>query len=307
MNAGSQVLVLFVLILAGFVSAKLKLTRPEMAGYFSSFIINVTLPVMLFTSFQRSFSSELLGEAGLALGLSVLIYGLSFLAAFLYPKVLGMKGPERGVHRYALIISNCGFIGYPMVEAVLGPEYIFHAVIFNIPYSLLAFSLCAWLIAREGTESLKINWKTFINPNVIATCLGLLCFIFSVRLPELLYRGLRMTGDITSPLSMIMIGIILAQADIRQVFGRWQIYVTALIRLLVLPAAAGFLLYFLGVRGPLFAMAVLLTAMPAGSSTSMIASLYGIAPEEASSLVFLSTLFSLITIPLVSAFLAAGL
>ena len=210
-----------------------------------------------------------------------------------------MKGPERGVHRYALIISNCGFIGYPIVEAVLGPSYIFHAVIFNIPLSFLAFSLCAWFIAKEGGNPLGLTWKTFLNPNVIATLLGLFFFMFSLTLPEPLYRGIKMIGDITSPLSMILIGTTLAQAKIRQIFGRWQVYVTTAIRLLLLPGIVGLLFYLLGIRGPLFMMGIIITAMPAGSSTSILASLYRTAPEEASALVFLSTLLCVITVPLV--------
>ena len=299
MNAVSQVLVLFALILTGFICAKVKLTGPEMAGYFSSFIMKITLPAMLFSSFLRPFSRELLQEGGLALFLSALSYVLSFFVAFIYPRLLRIKGPERGVHRYALIISNCGFIGYPIIEAVLGPEYIFHAVIFNIPFSFLAFSVCAWLISKEGGNDRGISWKTFFNPNVIATLLGLLCFVFSLTLPKPLFRCIKMTGDITSPLSMIMIGTTLAQANVRQIFGRWRVYVTTAMRLLILPAAVGFIFYLLGIKGPLFVMGVVITAMPAGSSTSILATLYRTTPEEASSLVFLSTMLCMVTVPLV--------
>jgi predicted permease len=298
MGVASQVLVLFILMLAGFVCAKLRVTGPEMAGHFSSFIITITLPAMLIASFQRPFSRELLGEAGLALGVSAIVYGFAFILAFVYPRIIGMPGPERGVHRYALIISNCGFIGYPMVEAVLGPDYIFHAVIFNIPFSFLAYSVCAWLISKEGEKAIAISWKTFVNPCVAATVLGLMFFCFSLRLPEPLYRAVKMTGDMTSPLSMIVIGTTLAQADPRRVFGRWRVYVTVALRLLILPAAAALGFSFFGLQGRLLMLAVLLTAMPAGAATSILASLYGVAPEEASSLVFLSTLFCMATVPL---------
>ena len=299
MDTVTPVLVLFFLMLTGFICAKIKVTGPEMAGHFSSFIINITLPALLFVSFQRPFSTELLREAGLAFGLSVLVYGLSIFIAILYPRILNIKGPERGVHRYAIVISNSGFIGYPMVEDFLGPAFLFHAVIFNIPYSFLAFSVCAWFISREGKFSLKMNWKTFLNPNVIATFFGLLCFLFSVRLPDFLYRCFKMTGEMTSPLSMIVIGTTLAQANLRQVFGRWQIYVTVLMRLLVLPVVAGVVFYLMGIRGPIFLMGILITAMPVGSSTSILASLYMTAPEEAGSLVFMSTMLCMVTVPLV--------
>jgi predicted permease len=298
-DISGQVLVLFFLMLAGFGCAKLKLSGPGMAAQFSTFILNVSLPAMLFSSFQRPFSRELLDEGGTALGMSVLVYAFAFVIAYGYPRILGMKGPERGVHRYALIISNCGFIGYPLVEAVLGPAYVFHAVIFNIPFSFLAYSICAWLVSKEGEKTLSVSWKTFVNPSVAATFLGLVFFVCSVHLPEPLYRAVKMTGDITSPLSMFVIGTNLAQAELRRIFGRWQIYLTVVMRLLVLPALAALAFYILGARGPLLILAVLITAMPAGSTTSILASLYGTAPEEASSLVFLSTLLCMGTVPLV--------
>jgi len=299
METATPVLVLFFLMLTGFVCAKIKITGPEMARHFSSFIINITLPALLFVSFQRPFTFELLREAGITFGLSILVYGLSILIALIYPQLLNMKGPEKGVHRYAIIISNSGFIGYPMVEAFLRPAFLFHAVIFNIPYSFLAFSICAWFISKEGKYPLKLNWKTFLNPNVIATFLGLVFFLLSIKLPDFLYRSFKMTGDMTSPLSMILIGTTLAQANLRQVFGRWQIYVTVLMRLILLPAIVGVIFYILGLRGHIFLLGILITAMPVGSATSILASLYQTTPEEAGSLVFMSTTLCMVTVPLV--------
>jgi predicted permease len=286
-------------MLTGFISAKLKVIGPEMAEHSSAFIMNVSLPAMLLSSFQRPFSRELLGEAGAALFISALIYGFSFLLAYFYPRLLRIQGPERGVHRYGVIFSNCGFIGYPMVEAILGPAYVFHAVIFNIPFSFLAYSIGAWLVSKEGERALAVSWKTFANPSVIATFIGFLLFICSATLPGPVYRSVKMIGDITSPLSMIVIGITLAQAKPGQVFGRWRIYVTVAMRLAILPALAAMACYAFGIRGPLLMLAVLITAMPCGSSTSIMASLYRSAPEEAGSLVFLSTVLCMFTIPAV--------
>jgi predicted permease len=306
-NILSQVLVLFLLILAGFISARVKLAARETAERFSSFIINLSLPAMLVVSFARPYDRELLGEAAQALGVSLGVYGAAFALAALYPRLLRLRGPERGVHRYALIFSNCAFIGYPMVEALLGPSLIFHAVVYNIPFNFLAYSLGAWCISREGKRALSLSWRTFVNPSVIATLLGFLIFVFSLRLPGPLYRSLKMLGDMTSPLSMIVIGITLSQTKLRRIFGQGRIYLTVGIRLLALPALTAAAAYALGIRPPVLTLAVLLTAMPAGSTTSILASLYGVAPEEGSSLVFLSTLLCVLTVPLVMSALKAAL
>ena len=107
-----------------------------------------------------------------------------------------------------------------------------------------------------------------------------------------------MAGDMTTPLSMLVIGATLAQADVRRVAGRWQNYATILVRLVFLPILVGALCYLARVRGPILTLSVLITAMPVASSSSILASIYNVAPEEGSSLVFLSTMLSMITIPL---------
>jgi predicted permease len=215
-----------------------------------------------------------------------------------YTHVIGMKGNERGVHRYALIFSNSGFIGFPMIEAILGPEYLFHAAIFNITCNILSYSLGAWFVAKEGKRALRVSWKMFVNPGIITTIIGFVFFYFSVTLPVPLYRSLKLAGDITTPLAMMVIGITLAQTRIAQILGRWRIYLTCLFRLVCLPALIGLICYGAGLRGPLMFLLVLLTAMPAGSTTFIMASVYDVAKEEASSIVFLSTLLCMITVPL---------
>jgi len=294
-----QVLILFLLISTGFVSYKLKITTKEAAAHFSSFVMKIPLPCMILASFFRPFSRELLGEAAATLGIAFAIYGFALLLALGYPYVLGIKGPERGVHRYALFISNSGMVGFPVVEAVLGPMYIFHASIYNVPANILAFSVGLWLIAKEGGKAPAFSWKIFVSPLFIITIIGFFMFLFSIRLPWPLEQSIRAMGSVTTPLAMAVIGISIAQADLKKLFGRWRLYVTVFTRLLVVPALVGLACYLAGVRGPLLTLPVILTAMPAGSTTTIFASVYDVAVEEAGSIVALSIVLCAVTIPLV--------
>jgi predicted permease len=294
----SQVLVLFILMAIGFLSCKLGIAPKEASVYFSSFVLKISLPCLILTSFQRPFSRELLGEAGAALGIAFAVYALSFLLGWIYPRLLRIRGPERGVHRYAVIISNSGFIGYPVVEAILGPAYLFHASVFNVPVNLLAYSIGAWLVAKEGGKAPEFSWRVLVTPPMVFTVIGFLMFLFSLSLPGPLGRSVRLAGDMTTPLSMAVIGISIARADWGRMFGRWRIYVTVFMRLLLVPALVGLCCFLGGIRGPLLMLSVIITAMPAGSTTSIMASLYDVAPEEAGSIVALSTVLSAATIPL---------
>ena len=293
-----QVLVLFFLMAMGFLSFKLKITTKEASAYFSSFILKISLPCLIFHSFLRPFSRELLGEAATTLGVAFAVYGFLLLFSFIYPYLLRIKGPERGVHRYALVISNSGFFGYPVTEAILGPFYLFHASIFNVPSNILAFSICAWLVAKEGGKAPAFSWKFFITPATVSTIAGFFMFLFSISLPGPLDQSINLAGSLTTPLSMAVIGITIAQADVKQILGRWRVYVTVLVRLLVVPAMTFLVCYLVGIRGSLLMLSVVITAMPAGSSTSILASVYNVAVEEASSIVVLSVILSAVTIPL---------
>lgn len=294
-----QVLVLVILMAIGFLSYKLKITNREASGYFSSFVLKITLPCLILSSFQRPYSRELLGEAGATLGIGFAVYVFSFLLSLAYPYLLGMKGPERGVHRYALFIPNSGLVGFPVIEAVMGPFYLFHASLFNIPSHILAFSIGIWIIAKESGGSSAFSWKMFINPLIICTIAGFFMFIFSVSLPAPLEKSIAFAGNMTTPLSMAVIGITIAQAKIRQMLGYWRVYVTVFTRLLLLPALILLVCVLLGAKGPLLALPVIIAATPAGSTTSILASVYKVAEEEAGAIVALSTVLCAITIPLV--------
>ena len=306
MDVSSQVLVLFLLIIIGWVARKAGVMDDTAIGRFSGFVLNVTLPALILTALQRSFSSDLLRQAGATLALALSIYAASFALAFAYPKLIGASPRERGVHSYSIIFSNVGYMGYPVVEAILGPDALFHLAIYNIPFNLFAFGFGAWFISRDGNRKLKLSWRMLLNPCVVATVVGFVLFLASAAYPAALGRALKMTGDITSPLSMIVIGAILGRMDPRVVFGRWRTYVTSLVRLILWPAAVGALLYAVGLRGLLFALPVIILALPAAASTPIVANVYEGDVDSGSSLVFISTLACVLTIPGVAA-LVTGL
>jgi predicted permease len=299
MEVAGHVLGLFILILLGYAGKKLNIFNGTAAASFSVLLIKITLPCLIFVSFQQPFSRELLGEAGLVLGLSLLIYLVSFLVALVYPLLMGIRGRARGVHRFVIVFSNVGYIGYPLVQAVMGGEWLFHLSVFNMPFNLLCFSLGVWLISRGGEKVPELSWRIFLNPAVICTVLGFVFFIGSIRLPIPVFRSLTMAGNITSPLGMLIVGIILAGMDPRLILGRWRNYVTSLVRLIVMPLLVCLSLYAVGIRNPMLMLCALVSATPAAASAPALAGSYGGDAEEAGALVFLSTLLSLFTMPLV--------
>jgi predicted permease len=187
-----------------------------------------------------------------------------------------------------------------MVEMVMGREYLFQLTIYNIPFYLFAYSLGAWLITRKQSGSFVLSYKTFLSPCIIATLIGFVLFLLSIPLPTVLYQVFEMAGSMTSPLSILVIGINLAGTTRRALMGRWQIYVTVLARTLLMPLVIALLLYFAGLRGAALVLPVLVAAMPVAASSSLITSAFDGDSHESGALIFLSTLFSAVTLPLVA-------
>jgi len=304
MDVTNQVLVLSLLMAIGWIARTAKVIDDAAIDKFSGFVINVTLPALIVTSLQKPFTGELLRDSALVLGLSFAVYGLSFAFAAFLPELFGVEKRSRGVYRVAVVFSNVGFMGFPVVETIFGQDALFLLAVYNVPFNLLAFSVGAWLIARDGGSRVGLNWKMFVNVNVVATVVGFVFFLLSIKFPAALGKTLKLTGDVTTPLSMIAIGAILGRMKLRAVLGHWRVWVFSAVRLVVLPAVIFAALYFVGVRGLLLALPPLVAAMPIAANTSILATVYKGDLESASLLVFLSTLLSVVTIPAAAALLA---
>lgn len=300
MDIASLVFVLFLMIVMGWIARKAGVLDDVAVSRFSAFLLKVSLPSLILVVLERDFSTALLRHAGAVLCLSFAVYGAAFAIAFVYPKLIGASRKERGVHSYALIFSNVAYMGYPVVEAVLGKEALFSLAIYNISFLFLAFGLGAWFISRDGNGKLRVSLKLLLDPCVFATVLGFIVFLFSYKYPAPLGKALRMVGDTTSPLSMIIIGAVLGRMDVHAVFGRWRTYVTSAVRLVVLPLLFGAVLYLLGFRGTLLALPVLAAALPVAAATTIVANVYEGDVDSGSALVFISTLACVVTVPVVA-------
>ncbi|HSV56664.1 MAG TPA: AEC family transporter [Magnetospirillaceae bacterium] len=292
-----QSVVLFMLLAAGYAAGKLKVLGPEAVRGLSRFIVDFSLPALVLVSLQKPFSPELRDQAFRMLGISVAIYFSALTLSMLWARVIRSPRQERGVHEFAGSFANVAFMGFPILGAFFGREILFDVSIYNIPFQFLAFSVGIVFLTRGKAGSLRLSPRQFISPAIIATAVGFLLFLGSVRLSGPLLASLTLLGDVTTPLSMTVIGAVLARMDARGVLGNPRVYLTSAYRLLVLPIATWLVLSGLGLQDRALAVPVLLAAMPVAANATILADAYGGDAETASSLVFVSTVASLATIP----------
>lgn len=300
-NIFVQITVLFLLILVGYISSLKGLLDKHTTSGLTKLIMSLFLPSMIISAMQMDFNPNLLNDIISLIIISILMYFTTILIAFLF-KFFIKGDKDCGVYQYIIIFSNVGFMGYPVIKAVLGKEAIFFTAIFNLPFNFFVFTVGTYLLNKHNSEY-TFSIKSIISPPIIGVLTGLSLFLLRIKLPLPIFNTLDMLGGITTPLSMIVIGGLLAASPIKETFINKKLYLVSFIRLLVVPSVV-YLLLSLYIKNPLLlGVPVVISAMPAASNTAIMAKSYNANDQLASQAVFLTTLISIITIPIVSALL----
>ncbi len=294
-----QVIILSLIMLVGVYAKRKNIITKEASSSFSSLLLNITLPCLLVSSFNYSYSPDMLIKAR-----TIFIYSLIIhIFLILISKIFVLRFPEKSqkVLRFVTIFSNCGFMGYPVLEGLFGKIGIFYGAVFNIPFNI--FMLSAGVMIYTGKKDLKTLKSVLVHPGIIATVIGFCMFAFSIKIPSTLYKALSSVGSITTPLSMIIVGIMLAEVKIKDIFSGFLVYYGSVIRLIIVPFLTFLILKFLKADHLLLQISVVIEAMPAAVLASVFAEKYGADTALASRSVFITTIISMITIPVVVMFL----
>lgn len=299
-----QVLTLFILILVGWTVRRLGIFSDEVTAGVSRFLVNVALPALVIDSMQLPFDPALARE-GAALALIGGVYFIAAIAfALVFPRLIRARAEERGIFSFLIIFANTGFMGYPVVNAIWGEQAVFLAAIYNLLFSLLLFTVGVLIMSGSGLGWRGISPRVLLSPGIVSVGVGLVLFFLSIDLPEVIGGPITMLGDLTTPLSMIVIGALLARLEVRAIFGNLRVYLYAGVRLLILPLATLVILRPF-VDDPLvLGVLVIMAAMPGATNAALFAEEYGVNPELASQSVFITTLFCIATIPLIAALVA---
>jgi predicted permease len=286
---------LFLFILLGVIIRKAGIITQATRGSYNLFLINVTLPAMILHSFLGAVSLDQLAQAGLILLVST---GLC-LFSWVLGKIIWKRheDSQRSTLIFGTMFSNAGNAGLPVVQLVFGDTGIFYASMFLIPVRILMWSLGVSLFIKDEGKN---RWKKLLlNPSIVVVFLGLGIMLSGLQLPYVLSTAIKRVGDITGPLAMILIGTTLAELPLRQAVCKeaWQL---SFVRLLLLPLLILLVLKLLNMDSFALSIAFVLCAMPVATNTVVLAERFGADYHLASRCVFLSTLLSLFTVPLLT-------
>ena len=288
----NQILVVFLLILVGVYAKKKGIISNEINKGLSSLLLNITLPLYIITAFNLEYSPELLKNLLIIFSFGMIIHPLSyFIGKLAFCKCSGNK---RDIMLFCCIFSNCGFMAFPILDGLYGKMGIFYGSVFLAPFNLYLWSIGVKLF---NNNSIGLKLKKIFNPGIVAIIIGLVIFIFSIPLPTAVKKTFESVGAMTTPISMIITGVILAEINFKTLYREKSLYYVSFIRLVVIPTFAIAMMFMLKVEPLIIGLCTLLSGMPTAAMASVFAEKYDKEKEYSSKVVFITTALSLITIP----------
>lgn len=296
-----QTFVMFLMILAGYVIFRTKLSDHEGNRTVSNILLMVVIPAVLLSTMLSIEYSPSIARGFL---FSLLLGFLSHLAVILIAHVLlrgKQRHPQVGIERYAAVYSNCGFMAIPLVSAVLGDE----AVLYLSAY-MIAFNILTWthgLVEITGSTSFRQVVKGLMSPTVICSVLGILGFLLQIRVESHVMQAIRYIGAMNTPLGMIVTGCVLAETGLSGVLKRPRLFLIIAVKLIAAPAVTCLILVLarriVWFGDELFYAILIPAACPTATTATMMALRYDQDYEYSNQAVVTTTLLSMVSIPLV--------
>jgi predicted permease len=292
-----KILMMFMILALGVVCLKSGIFNAVVIRQLSIFLLQVINPIVIFVSYQRTFTRDLFDNLLLSFSLSVVAFLLQIAIAYMG---VGKKSKNVAVERLSVIYSNCGFFGIPLAGALFGSEGVFYLTGY-----LTVFYLFFWthgIILMAGSTNRKDVVKNLFSPAIIGVVLGLTCFLLKIHLPAIVVESLDTVGSMNTALAMLVAGATLGQSNVIKSLKNVRIYLISLLKLLVVPGTVALVLSFAPASAKIVLVIIVAAATPVGASNTMLAIKYNKDSAYASQLFVSSTLFAALTIPLVVAF-----
>lgn len=296
-----QMLVLFSLILMGYVVAKLKAVPDNSATVLSKLENNLFVPALVLGTFAGNFRVEKLSTAWQLFLISFLICFVMMFLAVIVAKCCSKDSYIRNIYAYGLAFSNFGFMGNAVVNAVF-PDMFLDYLIFTMPLWTMIYLWgvpCLLIPSEEGKQTIKSRLKSFANPMFAAMIIGIVIGLCNIELPAFLTEVIDVTGACMSPVAMLLTGITIAKMDMKKVLSIKSMYVVSFVRLILFPMLFIGLFALISAPDNIVVCTICAVAMPAGLSAIVVPGGYGKDTSVAAGVTLVSHLLSAVTIPII--------
>ena len=296
-TAATSVAVLYLMVLVGFICDRIGIYTEKTAKKTIDLLFYIIGPCLMINSFMTMEKNE---DTVKKFFISLLVaFAIHIIAIVLNLPFFRKKDDKDPVFKYGCIYGNVGFMALPLAQAVLGAEGVFYCTSGVIAFNVLCFTHGVSVMSKENA---KINFKRLIiNPGVISVMIGLPLFLSEVDVPYVLSQPVNYLGALNTPVAMIIFGTYLSKTNLRTMFSQKKTYLTAFLKLIVLPFVCLGVFALCGLSGPLLVAASITASVPCANNTFMFASKYERDVDVASKTVALVSFISILTMPVIIA------
>ena len=290
---------LFAIVILGYIAGKLGYLGGDFDRQLSRLVINITCPALILSS---AMTGELPDREYILplLLISIITYVALTGVAFLLPRYLTKNKTDEGAIGFALMFGNVGFMGYPVVASIFGHEAVFYAAVLNVVNTFAVFTIGTILITGKGeVEESRFQKKVLYSTPMLAAYLTMLIVALRIdNIPEFISQPLTMIGNITVPAALMIIGSSMSNLSLRSLLGNSTVYITTLFRLAILPIGIYYLCSALGFASFVVNINTVVIAMPVATYGTILCLKYGKDTTMITEVTFITTLASIVTIPL---------
>jgi hypothetical protein len=292
---------LFAIVIVGYIAGKTGYMGGDFDRRLSSLVINITCPALILSSAMGGTlpSRDMILPL---LAISVVTYIVLTAVAFLLPRYLTRRREDEGPLGFALMFGNVGFMGYPVVASIFGHEAVFYAAVLNVINTFAVFTVGTILITgKSEVEGSRFQKKVLYSTPMLSAYLTMLIVALEIHhIPAAISQPLTMIGNITVPAALLIIGSSMSHLSARTLLGNRTVYLTTLLRLAVIPVAIYYLGVLLGFSPLVVCINTVVIAMPVATYGTILCLKYGRDTTFITEVTFISTLLSVVTIPLVA-------
>lgn len=290
-----QAVIMILICVIGMICYKTDIITKNVQKYFSSLVLKVVMPCVIITSFQIDLSPEIMNGLIVAVLLSV----ISHIIMILSSNLLIRKKEEReyAIERFSLVYTNCGYMGIPLIEGVLGAEGVLYATVYMIVFSVLVWS--HGVVVMRDKFSLSELLAVLKSPTMIAIGVGLILLISGLRLPYIIAKPISYVALMNTPLPMLVAGVTIAQQSFFDTIKDFRAILISVMRMIIFPIIVFFVIKWIPCSDIVFLSIILSVSCPTAAIGTLFAIEYNKNAAYASRIFAITTVASSITMPLI--------
>ncbi|QAA32529.1 AEC family transporter [Clostridium manihotivorum] len=297
----NQMVQLFLILGLGYFLNKIKIFDDILNQKLNKLLLNVTTPALVLASVSSIKQNSNTNEALFVLLVSIIIFTLLPIISFALVKIMRIPRHQRGLYMFMTVFSNVGFMGFPVMKAIFGNEAVFYTSMFNMIFNIWVFTFGIMLINYGTSNKVSLSPKSLLSPGIISSIIAIIIYFLRIPVHPILKSSFDMVGNITTPVAMMLIGSTLAKLNLKEVFTELRIYPYTIIKQILIPLVSYPILRYFIASPLVLGVALINLAMPVGNIAVLFANQYDGDVELAAKSVFITTLLSVFTIPLIVA------